>query len=473
MSKKITQEKYESKILDKTNGEYEVVSEYNGMEHPIKILHHKCNQTYTLKNASCAYYHSVCCPYCRFSYVDEDYPELAKNFKDQTKTHIVKSSKEEVELICPCCGKIVKSDVAHYIRMGHVPCDVCNDGYTYPEKYIASILDQLEITYIHQFSPEWAGKYRYDYQFEYNNVAYILEVDGGIGHGYHDAYGQDKYDSLEKDITKEELAISNGYKILRIDCNYDNYVRSKYIRNNVEKVLSNIFDLNSIDWKECDLYASGSLFQSVIETYKNESVYVEDISGITGVKSRTIKKYLYDAMNSGLIPKDIIHNQDPIKRALSKSKEANQPRNGKAVYCFEDALVFKSVTIAEEYYGNGKKGLGAALRLYDGRYKGRHYAYVKDLPDDFDFKKFIFPDEEYDGHMMAQYSLDGELMKVYFRRADLPPGVNYTNIWRAATNKRQTAYGYKWKFISKKDEFEIYDLVPDKNVIARSYFYAQ
>ena len=64
-------------------------------------------------------------------------------------------------------------------------------------------------------------------------------------------------------------------------------------------------------------------------------------------------------------------------------------------------------------------------------------------------------------------------MKVYFRRADLPPGVNYTNIWRAATNKRQTAYGYKWKFISKKDEFEIYDLVPDKNVIARSYFYAQ
>ena len=49
------------------------------------------------------------------TYVDESFPELAKNFKDQSKIHVTKSCKDTVELICPCCKKeytlITKYDV--------------------------------------------------------------------------------------------------------------------------------------------------------------------------------------------------------------------------------------------------------------------------------------------------------------------------------------------------------------------------
>ena len=280
MSKRITQQTYESKIFDKTNGEYTVASEYLGMEHPIKIRHNSCNKEYMLKCAGNAYHQKLCCPHCRFSYVDEDYPELAKNFKDQSKIHIVKSSKEVVELVCPCCGRSVFMDVMHYIRKGRVQCDTCGDGYSYPEKYIANVLTQLGINYVYQFSPDWANGYRYDFQFEHDNQFYILEVDGGMGHGYHDVFGQDKYEKLEIDIDKERLAYEHGYKVLRIDCNYENYYRADYIRNNAISVLSSTFDLSGIDWKQCDLYAAGSLFQKVIEIYKTQTKYKDEIAQI-------------------------------------------------------------------------------------------------------------------------------------------------------------------------------------------------
>ena len=425
---KHTQEEFESNIRNKTNGEYEVVSEYLGMENPIKILHHKCGRTYDLNYAASVYYKdTLCCPECRFSYVDEDYPELAKNFKDQSKTHIVKSSKEVVELICPCCGEIVPMDVAHYIRAGHVRCHLCNDGFPYPEKYVANILKQLNVPFVSQFSPEWAGKYRYDFQFDWNNKQYILEVDGGMGHGYHDAYETDKYESLEVDILKEELAIDHGYLMLRIECNYENYNRSKYIQKNAEETLSSIFDLSSINWKQCNLYAAGSLFQTVIETYRNETIYTSEISEITGVKIRTIIKYLTEAMESGLIPKDLIH-QSRVRRT-NKNKGRKRPNRSKSVYCYEDALLFQSVPDANEYYSISSSGLNMAIRKYNGFYKGRHFVYADDLPQDFNYEPMYFPEPQNAlPHMIAQYNLNDELEKVYFRKEELPPEFSIKNI---------------------------------------------
>ncbi len=472
--KRLSQKEYKEKVESKTNGEYTIASEYQGMEKPIKIKHNKCGRIYDLKYASTGYYQKLSCTECTYSYVDRDYPWLAVNFKNQSETHIPKSSKKEVELICPCCEKTVTMKVYQYVRAGHVRCDTCGDGYPYCEKFVANVLHQVGIKPKRQFSPEWLGDYRYDFQFDLNDNKYIVETDGGIGHGYTTAYGTDKNTSLEKDRLKDNLAVQHGYKVIRINCHYENKNRMAFVKENVIKELSEIIDLTNIDWDKCNLFATTSLFKSVVDVYKNETKYVEEIAKKVGIKERTVEKYIADAMNNGIISKEIIHNKKPIEGLpIELIRLTDTYADSEPVYCYEDALLFHSIKDASIYYGNGKNGLYAAMSKYNGSYKGRHFAYLKDLPKDFDFKKFIFPDDEYDGHMICQYTLDGNLTKVYFRQNELPLGIKYNNVWRAANNKRATAYGYKWRFLTKQDEMDIYNLIPKENALGRSYFYAQ
>lgn len=413
----------------------------------------------------------------KFTYVDESFPYLAKNFKDQTKTHVTKSCKDYVELICPCCGKEYTSRVVDYIRAGHVPCLLCNDGFSYPERFMGNILLQLNINYKYQFSPKWAKPYKYDFMFVYNNIFYIIEMDGGIGHGYSDSYNRNIEECLEIDKIKDSLAIENGFQIIRIDCNYTNYNRFNYIKTNIIKQLDGIIPISNVDWELCNEKSLISKFKEVLDIYKNQTKCLEEISELSHVKIRTVIKYITEAMNADLIPKTRLD----IKKIKKKNRvPISEPRiispfeaNSKSIYCYEDALLFKGVIDAALYYGYNKGSFSIGINQNGGYYKGRHFARYGDLPSDFDFYRIIFSEDNYcnsgSKKIICQYTLDNKLKHVYIRKEELPKDMYLSNIWRSCTGQRDSAYGYKWKILDKQNEFEIFEMIR-ANKIARFYF---
>ena len=81
------------------------------------------------------------------NYVDEKYPELIPLFKNREDAHNGVSSSKKIEFVCPCCNKIYVRSICDIVRSGSVPCVTCSDGFSYPEKFMANVLSQLNIDF--------------------------------------------------------------------------------------------------------------------------------------------------------------------------------------------------------------------------------------------------------------------------------------------------------------------------------------
>lgn len=120
------------------------------------------------------------------NYVDEKYPELIPLFKNREDAHNGVSSSKKIEFVCPCCNKIYVRSICDIVRSGRVPCVTCSDGFSYPEKFMANVLSQLNIDFKYHVKEPWTQSYIYDFVFDYNNCKYIIETDGGLGHGHNE-----------------------------------------------------------------------------------------------------------------------------------------------------------------------------------------------------------------------------------------------------------------------------------------------
>ena len=376
---RLTQEEVEKRIRIKTKGNYEVVGKYEHVYAPISLKHVACGTVFTKDNAiDVIYKGTVKCPVCnRFKYFDEYYPDLVSVFKNPLEAHVPKTSQKFVTVICPTCKREKKMQVNVLSSLRHVTCPICNDGFSYPEKFMANILKQLNVIYVYQFHEKWCDPYKYDFKFEVNKNKYIVELDSGIGHGKETYFYQSSEKSSFSDLNKDLLAVFHGYEIIRIDCDYGSEKRFEYIKRKIlSSQLSKILDLSKIDFKECDMYANNSLFRSVVETYKDSTKYVSEISEVTGVKPRTVKKYLTEAMNSGIIPKKVLLEKDISKEyPIPMIRIGTEKSHGKPIYCFEDALLFQSIADAAKYYGFNQYSLNVSLREYKGFHKNKHFHY--------------------------------------------------------------------------------------------------
>ena len=101
-------------------------------------------------------------------------------------------------------------------------CRLCDDGFSYPEKFVYNFLKQLNIPVITQLNKKhfsWIGSYRYD--FYLNQCDCIIETHGK--QHYIDDHGMDRLlKEQENDKNKEQLARNNGIQ---------NYKRSHYFWN--------------------------------------------------------------------------------------------------------------------------------------------------------------------------------------------------------------------------------------------------
>lgn len=237
------------------------------------------------------------CPYCSGQQVLKGYndlwttnPDVAKMLKDPSAGYsLSRGSKQKTEWLCPDCGTVKISTPKQVVNFG-LACPTCSDKISYPNKFIVSLLSQVDVeTFSPEWSPEWIGQYSYDVYFISSGNEYIVEMDGGIGHGNIDfkTKGRD-VEGLKRDIVKDNAAKQHGITLIRIDCNYTKtQERLEYVKQSIlNSELNKILDLSCVDWNRCNQYATKSLHMKAARLYDN------------GLSIREISKKLYVSYDS-------------------------------------------------------------------------------------------------------------------------------------------------------------------------------
>jgi predicted RNA-binding Zn-ribbon protein involved in translation (DUF1610 family) len=304
--------------------------------------------------------------------------EIAK-----THTH---GSDEKVQVTCPDCGKIKSKliKISMIYNTHSMGCS-CSDGISYPNKFAYELLNELNKAYKfnyleHEYSPEWIGRKRYDNYFIYKGKEYILEMDGGLGHGktIHSKDKKTKEESKAIDNYKDEQAKLHGIEVIRIDCDYKANDSFYYIKQKIfESKLNTLFDLYKVNWINIEKYSLSNLVK-VVCTYKkyNSSYTTTEIGNIMGIGRGCVRKYLIKGSSIGWCE----YNS---KEELTKSAK----KHSKKVIIFKDKIMLNIFESGRELERQSEKLFGIKLQqasiseacCKNKPYKEYHFKYIKDL----------------------------------------------------------------------------------------------
>ena len=255
-----------------------------------------------------------------------------------------RGSGKKITVECPDCGKETKRKISSILYYRSICC-ICGDGFSYPEKFMYSVLEQIGVNFIIQLSKttfKWCEKYRYDFYIP--SMKMIIEVHGGQ---HYSGVSNSKLtlDEIKNiDIVKEDLAKENGIKeYVVIDCRKSN---SEYIRNNIiNSKLKDSFDLECVNWDKSELYAIRSnKIKDVCDYWSNkqdwETTYTIAKNNPWGIKSNiTIRKYIKQGAKLGWCHYDAREEnfKGSQKAGISKSRKIEIFKDGKSMGIFNSS----------------------------------------------------------------------------------------------------------------------------------------
>lgn len=193
-------------------------------------------------------------------------PDLIKYYVNKNESKLYgKGQIKKLKFQCPDCGYQKDMQIEVLARQGF-SCPCCGDGISYPNKFIRALLKQLPIDNLKfEYSSKWTDKYFYDCYFKYNDMEYVIEIDGVQHYKEQSSFrGNISFEQQKKtDAIKTQLAIQNNVTMIRIDASKSEL---QYIKNNIEKsILNDIFDLKNINWEDCDKFSTSNLVKKVCE----------------------------------------------------------------------------------------------------------------------------------------------------------------------------------------------------------------
>lgn len=291
------------------------LDKYVGSSRKYKFQCRKCNHIVTTHIAtafndncpSCEGYDS-----CNFDYHNSLYvtrSDLRRFFVGEfDMLNLTEKSYKTVNLVCPDCKTPRTMNSSILAKQGFT-CKHCSDNLPYGEKLVFHIIKQLAKHYDiygieREYSPEWAEGKRYDLKFCHDDSGYIIETDGGFHFEDNQMSRQSVELAKEVDKLKEDLALANGFAVIRIDTHYKHESRFNYIRKNIQdSELRNIFDLTIIEWEEAHLFALDSLAtKCCILKRNNPLLSPQDIAKEIDfvVSGETVRRYLKQGAEIGL-----------------------------------------------------------------------------------------------------------------------------------------------------------------------------
>ena len=236
--------------------------------------------------------------------------------------------------------------------------DILSDGYSIPEKFLNSVLKQLNVKYKHQLTKKnfkWCNEFRYDfYIYKYKM---IIETHG-MQH-YKKGGEKNNWDSLEQvqmnDLFKYKCAKSYVDNYIIIDCRYSEL---KWLKENIIKELNGYFDLSNIDW---ELAWAESQKNLCIESWSlwNSGIHsVGEISNILNIDRHTVRRYLKNGVECGRCDYTI---EESRKGVIEKAQYEKQ----KPIICLTTKRLFLSVKIGAEYYNANHSHICACCKGKD------------------------------------------------------------------------------------------------------------
>ena len=305
-----------------------------------------------------------------------------------SKTH-TRGTKKEGTFKCRDCGKTKKFRPYNVIIDKTIGCTNCGDGVSYPEKFMMSVLNQLELDFQSQLTNknfEWCDKYKYDFYIPSLNM--VIETHG-IQH-YIEKSKKSKFkltlkEQQEIDKTKEQLALNNGVEnYIVIDCRKSEI---EWIKNSILNSKLGIFlKLDKIDWNKCGEFALKNLIKEVCE-YWDKHPYektLKEIGRIFGIHEITVKKYLLKGKEIGMCSFDKDEN-----RRLSRIRNMKKVHDNfikKQIEVFKDGIslgVFESLDDLEKRSLSDlkvqlyKSSISAVCTGRYKQYKGFTFKYIE------------------------------------------------------------------------------------------------
>lgn len=214
-------------------------------------------------------------------------------------------SKKKIWIKCPYCGYRDYLTARAFCKRVN-PCKICGDGVSYPEKFISSMLKQLNIKYKKDIAFEWSDDRKYDFYFEFNNKKIIIEANGSQHYKVEFERIGEKARTLEKekenDIYKEKIAKKYVDYYIKLECLESNktYIVNSIYNSDLYVIFKEVFD--KINFDECDYFAiNNSIFRDVCNLWNsNNTITTTDISNELNLDICTVIKYLKRGNEHGI-----------------------------------------------------------------------------------------------------------------------------------------------------------------------------
>ena len=377
MAKRLTQEDFVQKVKEKYNDKYEVVSEYIDARTQVKIKHKSCGTIFSrTPNNITAKSKNVYCPVCDgysskkplvgINDLWTSHPEIAKMLKNpEDGNRCSYGTHEKMDFICKYCGEIVNESVYQVVKDNRVTCKFCSDGVRYPNRFMANLLKILNVEFITEYKIK-PYPYKFDFCFMVDQHHYIVEMDGGIGHGNKTYDGKNDCIGAKTDLIKDNICYDNNIESIRIDCNYEYHNRFEYIKQSIlNSKLNTLFNFKDIDFNYVDRLSCSSLIMDIANYWNSGVKSYEELSKLTTLCRHTIRQYLKDACEKGFINTSY---DEVLKEIRLYSNKKIASTKGVKLMCDQTKEIFYSIAFAEKQTGarNIKKFFNGE-RTYAGK----------------------------------------------------------------------------------------------------------
>lgn len=293
------------------------------------------------------------------------HPDIVKYFanKEDAKKYTY-GTKEKLEMKCDVCGNIQIQSINKLISRGF-SCQRCSDGISYPNKFIYSVLEQLNIDFEKEKKFDWSENKRYDIYISSINT--IIE-NMGSQHYRYTGFPIKLKENQENDKRKKEMALNNGIdKYIVLDCREST---KNFIENSVRNSeLAKIFNLDLVNFYKCNDLASSNISKTILELWNSGLHNTTEIKQIVGISLGNVISKLNFFADLGMCDYGGKFEATKHMRKPVVSIETNQKFNS----ITECAKVFK-ITNSVRY------AMRQIRKVCDGEiksYGGYHFKYIQ------------------------------------------------------------------------------------------------
>ena len=283
-------------------------------------------------------------------------PWMTKYFKGgfNEATQYRKYDKRKVEMICPNCGRThIKTPLQVYSN-GSLSCP-CGDGWSYPNKFMYSLLEQLGIDFEPEKVFDWSNNRIYDDYIHFNGLKIIVEQHGkqhytrGIIKGSHSRSIEEE---RRNDVYKENLALTNGidlYFFINSSESTMEYMKNSIIKSGLLNVL-NASNIPEDVWLKCNEFATSNFIKEIC-SFKNDNpnITLHEIANKYRISYTSILRYIKTGNKFGWCNYNL---GDDVKML---NEQGRVKRGQKPIYCVSNDTYYRDANIAAKELSTSDK----------------------------------------------------------------------------------------------------------------------